>query len=75
MKKIIGYIAAHSCFSIGATICKISYIKRRGEFLFDRPKLMPIGMWLASNYQRFMHYSHIIQEWADIKTPWTKVIK
>lgn len=72
MKKNIGYILSCICFSIGDAFCKISYIKSKGEYYFDKPSRQGIGMWLCNQYQRFMHYSLRFQEWAGNERPWRK---
>lgn len=76
MKKIIGYIVSHFCFSLGHLVCKVSHWKINGEFVFDKGKIRyRIGYWLAGEYQRWMHNSYLVQKWAGNKTPWRPVKK
>lgn len=70
MKKLAGYIASNFCFELGNLICKVSYYKRNGEFFFDRPRYVTIGMFLAEQYQRWMRWSVQIQDWAGNEGPW-----
>lgn len=72
MKKQIGLIGSEICFWIGHAFCKVSYIKKKGEFLFDKYGFQWAGTWLCKQYQMFMHWSLEIQEWAGNERPWKK---
>jgi hypothetical protein len=70
MKKLIAYLLSHACFYIGDWCCKLSCMKRNGEFLIDKPKFTKVLGWAFDGYQRFMHWSLQLQEWAGNETPW-----
>ena len=59
MKKIIGYIGAHLLFWLGDLACS------------------PMTKWdsarLFTIYQTLMTWSHSIQNWAGLDTPWEKI--
>lgn len=73
-KKISGYIASCVCYGIGEIFARISYVRNKnGDFIFDAPRLLKIGMWLASQYQLWMGLSVQAQYWAANKRPWKSV--
>jgi hypothetical protein len=59
MKNIIGFIGAYTCFIIGDAACRVCYFKYNSKYIFD------CGL-LANTYQRMMHYSIQINDWAKI---------
>lgn len=70
MKKLIGFILAHICFEIGHAICRLSYWKKKGKYVFDQRQYLRIGIFLANQYQKWMHYSYRIQKWSGNNKPW-----
>lgn len=70
MRHFIGFILSWTCYYIGNLFSKISYLENKKGYLIDNNYPEWFGNFVFNQYQNFMHYSSLLQDWAGNKGPW-----